>query len=613
MAANTTSQTGLKRFLPRIGSPAYHVMLGCVAIFILGPLGGISAAFMNFSIGFFIGGQVLAGILGSTVTLPYGPDGKHGANYMQTMAASVAGMCGMAVLIQARHWLGLPVVPAWQLILYYGCIGMFGVGVGMLYTPIVVDRMQLFFPSGFAVANILRALTDKNLLKRSIVRLGGGMLGGYAGGLFSLNVPWFARFGLTETAIAKLQGLSISTSTFGAGMIVGARIAIPALVVALLGYDLSHYLETIDWLEFGAPFRKIGFMIALGTILGAAIVDIGLILLQALQRLRQKQPPAPPAPDWKRVNMFRLVLWVAFWGAAVVFAGHAVLGEPLRFLLIAVGLVFLFVLVNGISIGISDSNPISSAFVMTVFILAVFGLTNPGTGLMCASILLIACSVGGDMQQDRSTGWRLGTNRVNQFRYQVIGIAMGAVLAVALAKIFLNAYPVLQIDQFGAHVEGAQKWQSAMTYKFVGALRGITTHQPHVMTALKLGVLIGLAIEIARKLIKRNRRYKHWAQSTRDGKALDFLLDAFLLPSPYASSFGGFVELLTTIWWAAGGTLATVYDGLRTKFDSREIKPAEGEIPADMSTMSLVGGGLIAGDSLAALSVGIYGLLTTVM
>ncbi len=37
---------------------------------------------------------------------------------------------------------------------------MLGVGLGMLYTPIVVDRMQLRYPSGLAVANILRALTD---------------------------------------------------------------------------------------------------------------------------------------------------------------------------------------------------------------------------------------------------------------------------------------------------------------------------------------------------------------------------------------------------------------------------------------------------------------------
>ena len=86
----------LRRLLPPIGSPAYHLLLGCVAIFILGPLGGISAALMNFSSGFFIGGQVLAGILGSTIALGYGPEGKHGANYVQTMASSVAGMCGLA-------------------------------------------------------------------------------------------------------------------------------------------------------------------------------------------------------------------------------------------------------------------------------------------------------------------------------------------------------------------------------------------------------------------------------------------------------------------------------------------------------------------------------------
>ena len=164
----TMTQSTSKGFLPRIGSPAYHLLLATVAIFILGPLGGVSAAFMNFSIGFFVGGQVLAGILGSAVTLSYGPEGKHGANYLQTMAASVAGMCGMGVLIQAMSWLGLPEPPAWQLALYFMCIGMFGVGVGMLYTPILVDKMQLSFPSGFAVANILRALTDPTLLLRSI-------------------------------------------------------------------------------------------------------------------------------------------------------------------------------------------------------------------------------------------------------------------------------------------------------------------------------------------------------------------------------------------------------------------------------------------------------------
>lgn len=162
----------LRRFLPAPGSKRYHLLLGVVALFVLGPLGGITSAYMTFSLGFSVGGQVLAGILGSSVTYGYGADGKHGANYIQTMAASVASMAGMGVLIQAMVWLGMPLPSPWKLGLYFGCIGMFGIGVGMLYTPILVDRLQLEFPSGHAVANILRALTDKRLLRRSIAKLG---------------------------------------------------------------------------------------------------------------------------------------------------------------------------------------------------------------------------------------------------------------------------------------------------------------------------------------------------------------------------------------------------------------------------------------------------------
>ncbi len=594
---NSVRSRLLQRYLPRIGSPGYHLLLALVAILILGPLGGISAAFMNFSIGFFVGGQVLAGILGSTVTLPYGPEGKHGANYMQTMAASVAGMCGMAVLVQAMSWLGLPEPPAWQLVIYFLCVGMFGVGVGMLYTPVLVDRMQLAYPSGFAVANILRALTDRELLKQSVAKLGSGMGIGYAAGLASLS-------------IASIEALGVSASTLGAGMIVGARIAIPALVVALIGIWQKPYLVSIGWLGPNDPFRKIGFIIALGTIFGAAIVDVSMILFQAVRKFReQRAEPTPPAEDWKRVNMWRLMAWIAFWGTGIVWVGSHVLHQPVFFLIVAVSLCFVFVLVNGISQGISDSNPISSAFVMTVFILAALGLRDPGVGLLCAAILLIACSEGGDMQQDRSTGWRLGTNRVVQFRYQVIGIAMGAVLAVVLAKIFMNAFPVLRVDQFShPNLPGAEKWQSAMTFKFVGALKGITTSQPKVMHALQLGILLGLGIEIARKALKRWPAYQRFASGSRGGRVADFVIDAVILASPYASSFGGFVELPTIVWWTAGGVGASVFDWFKAR---RGPKPGEAELPADMGTMSLLGGGLIAGDSLAALTIGIVKLVQT--
>src|SRR5437868_14162903 len=140
MADSPSARASAPRFgfLPKINTRGYYLLLALVAIFILGPLGGVAAAYMNFSLGFFIGGQVLAGILGSVVTFGYGAEGRHGANYMQSMAASVASMAAMGVLIQAMVWLGMKAPPAWELVLYFLCIGMFGIGIGMLYTPILV-------------------------------------------------------------------------------------------------------------------------------------------------------------------------------------------------------------------------------------------------------------------------------------------------------------------------------------------------------------------------------------------------------------------------------------------------------------------------------------------
>ena len=403
-------------WLPVEGSWRYHLLLAVLGVLVLGPLAGVTAAYMNFSLGFFVGGQVLAGLLGSAVTAGYGAAGRHGANYVQTAAASVASMSGLGVLLQAMAWMGLPQPPAWQMVLYLSAVGMLGVGVGMLYTPILVDRMRLTFPSGLAVANILRALTDPELLRRSVRQLGGGFATGLIAGVASARLP-------------LLGAVELSASTFGAGLVIGARIGVPAVVGALIGVALKPTFVSVGWLAPGDPPRKVMFLIALGTIMGAALVDLALIFARALPRARQAtaapDAPEPVADAWRRVNSTRLVLWVVFWAAATVSCGHWLLGQPVFFQLVAVALVFLFALVNGISVGISDTNPISSAFVVTVVVLAGLGLHDPGVGLMAGAVLLVATSVACDMQQDRSTGWRLGTPRVLQFRYQVLGIVMG--------------------------------------------------------------------------------------------------------------------------------------------------------------------------------------------
>jgi len=566
------------RWLPAEGSWRYHLLLAALGIFVLGPLAGVTAAYMNLSLGFFVGGQVLAGLLGSAVTAGYGASGRHGANYVQTAAASVASMSGLGVLLQAMAWMGLPQPPAWQMALYLGCVGMFGVGVGMLYTPVLVDRMRLAFPSGLAVANILRALTDPVLLRRSVRQLGGGMALGLASGLASVRLPLLGAIGL-------------SASTFGAGLVIGARIGIPAATGGLIGVALQPYFVSIGWLQAGDPPRKIMFLIALGAIMGAALVDMALIFARALpwSPWRTASDAAPPAAETgPRLGSMRLVLWVAFWAGATVACGHWLLGQPVFYLAVAVALVFLFALVNGISVGVSDANPISSAFVVTIVILAALGLRDPGVGLMAGAVLLVATGVACDMQQDRSTGWRLGTSRAMQFRYQVLGVVVGAVLAVVFARLFMAAYPVLLQDQtvLKADQQPAE-WSSAMTYKFVGVLRSLTTDLPFQRTAIGVGIAVGVAIEGLRKWLRPR----------------GFVLDAIVLPSPYALAFGGFVSLPTSLWLGAGGVVGSLWTARA---------PVRRDAPQDMSSASLFGGGLIAGDALAAVGLGVASLLALV-
>ncbi|HVT06017.1 MAG TPA: OPT/YSL family transporter [Polyangia bacterium] len=599
------SQPPRRRFLPAPGTTGYHLLLGGVALLILGPLGAVTNAYMTFSLGFAIGGQVLAGILGSTVTYGYGAEGKHGANYIQTMAASVSGVAGMGVLIQAMVWLGMPLPPAWKLALYFGCIGMFGIGVGMLYTPVLVDRLQLEYPSGHAVANILRALTDARLLRRSIGKLGGGTAAGIAvAGLVS--------------RVSILERAGVSASTLGAGLIVGSRIGVPTLVMGAIGWALTPWLRASGYLGPHDPFRKIGFLVGLSMIMGAGLVDIAVIGREAIRRVRAQRGSQRPAGAGGGMGGGRLVAWVAFWAVALILVSTVLLGQPVGYVVFAVGLVFVFVFVNGISTGISDWNPISSAFVVSVLLMSALGLRDPVVAMMAASVLLISTSVGVDMQQDRSTGWRLGSNRAVQFRYQAVGIVLGAVLCVVLTQLFMTAYPVLRVDTF-AHPEARiGVWQSAMTFKFVGAIRGLGHLAPYQVRALWLGFGIGLGTEVARKLLRASAAYRRFVEGGRAGFAVGWTVDAVLLPSPYASSTGGFLDLSTSAWFAAGSVISSL---MAPRLPSpRPPKQSEGEgeaspqehgdeLPADMSTSSLIGGGLIAGESLYTLGAGIAALL----
>jgi hypothetical protein len=106
------------------------------------------------------------------------------------------------------------------------------------------------------------------------------------------------------------------------------------------------------------------------------------------------------------------------------------------------------------------------------------------------------------------------------------------------------------------------------------------------------------------KVVKGNARYQEWSK-----QGDDFAFDTVPLPSPYPSSFVGFVEFTTSRWFGLGGVVSSCWNTVQ-KLRARAFlkEKSSVELPDEMSTTSRVGGRPIAGDSIAALVPGLVGL-----
>ena len=109
---------------------------------------------------------------------------------------------------------------------------------------------------------------------------------------------------------------------------------------------------------------------------------------------------------------------------------------------------------------------------------------------------------------------------------------------------------MLRIDTFAHPDANVGIWQSAMTYKLVGAIRGIGHLAGYQVKALAIGLAIGIVVAVGRRLLAASRGYQRFIASGAFGFAIGWIVDAIFLSSPYASSTGGFLELTVSLWFA---------------------------------------------------------------
>src|SRR6185436_1932426 len=156
---------------------------------------------------------------------------------------------------------------------------------------------------------------------------------------------------------------------------------VSAALTGAIGVALVPTLRAHGWLGPRDPFRKLGFLVALAMILGAAVVDLTLVGFDAARRLRARGAVAPPAgasdPRGGKLSTRTLLVWCGAWAVALTAVAHLLLDQPIGWIVFAIALSVVFVCINGISNGITDSNPISSAFVISVLLMSALGLRNP--------------------------------------------------------------------------------------------------------------------------------------------------------------------------------------------------------------------------------------------
>ena len=190
--------------------------------------------------------------------------------------------------------------------------------------------------------------------------------------------------------------------------------------------------------------------------------------------------------------------------------------------------------------------------------MAAIGLDDPGVGLMAGTVLLVSTSVACDMQQDRSTGWRLGTHA--RAAVPLPGASASSWARCwrwCFAKLFMAAYPVLLQDQTVMKAaEQPAEWSAAMTYKFVGVLRSLTDDKPYQRTAIWIGVAIGF--------VDRAAAQAHLAQRPATGASRKAAAPAASPTSCSTRSIAAVAvcavvrrlrQPATALWFGAGGVL----------------------------------------------------------
>jgi putative OPT family oligopeptide transporter len=488
--------------------------------------------YLGLSIGWSVGGSLMAAILGFAFFQAISPRNKYTVlecNITQTAgsgAGTMASAAGLLAPIPALKITGHGLPDFWELSLWSLSIAYLGVMFAVPLRRQYVVTEQLKFPTGTAVANTIVAMfsTAGEAVAKARVLLWFG-IGAFVFTVGTHFIPqigapplheWLG-IGVLATAAAWTFSLYLGPMLFGAGFLIGPRVTGSMLAGAIVGWGILGYIAQHKGWAPASPttihdtatdtWGPRGWILWPGVaiMVGDALMSLGLswkTFVRAFKRptkvpaegfQAQTDPEAIPNSWW--------VIGLGIASAGTILVAHFVFDIPLYLSVLAIALSAVLANVAVRSTGETDINPIGGVGKVTQMAFGAINSSIP-TNLMTAGIAGAGASQAGDMMQDLKTGYLLGASPRKQFRAQLFGVAAGSVVAVATFYLFDKAYDV-GADNSKLLAPAAHAWAAVAQVM----TRGTSALPQYAVHAMICGLAFGALIPVLRKSFPKAAPY----------------------------------------------------------------------------------------------------------
>ena len=527
------------------------VAAGCV----VGSVVSCTNIYIGLKIGWTFGASIISAVLAFAL---FSVMGKRlsvlETNISQTAGSAAGAMASAAGLVAA--------IPAMQMLGFdFEWYELMGWALGVAYLGVffavplrrqVVEIDRLRFPTGTATAETVLAMhgdgaggSGEAMLKAKVLIWSGLGAGLYTLGSFFipyLEMPpletWFPETVLVTWAAWGFK-LYLGPSLFGAGFLIGPRVAISLLIGALVAWGvLGPLAQSNGWapgeINSYADGPK-GWLLWPGVALmvAEALTALGLswkTFVRAFKMPKNLGDGAAPVDDGRSIPNSWWMGGLCVGTLLTCVLANVIFDIPVWMTLIAVALSSVLSIVAVRSTGETDINPIGGMGKVTQLVFGGLAPGAMGTNLMCAAITGAGASQAGDMMQDLKTGHLLGASPRKQFLAQLVGIAAGVVLVIPVYTLFTTAYEIGG-DKLPAPAAHAWRAMAELLAQGLDALPAMAG--PAVMWALALGILL--------PILRRVDSIKAYVPS---GLAMGI---AFIVPAYY--SLVMFLGLLVWFLW----------------------------------------------------------------